>query len=92
MCRVFSSSGVVHIVSGSAGYCSSRSQTPKKSGGMLLFLQGAETGVAPVLWASGSPPPPSVSSDKLRAAALFERRPIFSWVWADPFGTSLQEN
>lgn len=63
--------------------------TPDRSGGIVLFLQGAEVGVAPVLWVSWSPATASVSSDKFRAVVLFDRRPIISWVGADPFGRSL---
>lgn len=46
-------------------------------------------GVTPTLWESWLSPPPSGSSDRLRDAVLFDRRPMFSCVKADPFGTSL---
>lgn len=52
-------------------------------------VHGADVGVTPARWESWPSPPPSGSSDRLRDAILFDRRPMFSWVKADPFGTSL---
>lgn len=58
------------------------------SAGCVLF-HGADVGVTPARWESWPSPPPSGSSDRLRDVMLFDRRPMFSWVKADPFGTSL---
>jgi len=61
----------------------------KEFWGTLASLHGADVGVTPILWESWLSPPPSGSSDRLRDAALFDRRLMFSCVKADPFGTSL---
>lgn len=57
--------------------------------GTLASLHGADVGETPALWESWLSPPPSGSSDRLRDAVLLDRRPMFSCVKGDPFGTSL---
>lgn len=61
----------------------------KELQGVLAWFHGADVGVTPARWGSWPSPPPSGSSDRLRDAMLLDRRPMFSWVKADPFGTSL---
>jgi len=61
----------------------------KELWGTSASLHGADVGVTPALCESWLSPAPSGSSDRLRDAVLFDRRPMFSCVKADPFGTSL---
>lgn len=83
-CRLASASGR----SQRAG-AGSQFRAPGEARVRLFLLQGAGLGATPGLWESLLSPPPSGSSARFRELVWFDRRPMFSCVKADPFGTSL---
>lgn len=89
MCRVVLVVVFVHIASGTfPGLLWPLAEDTQRIPHVSGSGTGRNSGSLGVITA----PPPSGSSDRLRELVLLDRRLTFSWVEADPFGTSLNVN